>query len=248
VRVGIGNKSTEGLISLCDALNQGLPKAASMYLFHSTKNQSTLIRAKSSNNILDGPFDTYGSDKTLKKVDDDGIHDGSQVPWKCSYASLLRSIITSDLSAEKKEFAMLFQKSKVTPAHSQHSDFRDAVIQEDDLLSKSDGIENDSIENNGNMHSGNIPSAINIVSEIDPDLTTDGACTSDSTIMDSLVTSSNHGSIEALDEWTDPEFLEENILVEKLNQNIYDKEFYDNGMLLCILEQYERLLDLTFIP
>lgn len=110
-------------------------------------------------------------------------------------------------------------------------------IYKDDSSDKGESDKDESIEGTNDV---NIPFDKTAESAVEVDSITDDACIPAPILMDSLKMASAHDSMDILDDWIDPEFWEDNVLVEKLNENIYEKEFYDNGKHLCYRIQTHR--------
>jgi hypothetical protein len=212
-----------------------------MQVLRVSEHQEALTSAKSTNSstTLEDLLGIRDTIKVHRKVDEQ-THAGPHLIQRSSSASLLCSIINNDHSGTKKDFVKMFQKSKVSPAESRRFIFQDAKVKEgrrscelnsiESDKGESDKGESDKEESMEGVLYEDVPSDIipARVGETDSFITAD-ACIPATASTDSLQMASAHGSMDALDEWTDPEFWEDNVLIEKLNENIYEKEFYDDG-------------------
>ncbi|KAI9287845.1 hypothetical protein BC943DRAFT_202421 [Umbelopsis sp. AD052] len=241
----IGN--AESPLSECVEPNVILPKAEGMQAVLAFEHREVLASAKSTNtSILEDLLDIPDTAKVHRKVDEQA-NAGSHLVRKSPSASLLRSIINNDHSGTKKDFAKLFQKSKVSPAQSRRFIFQDVKVKDRRRSSELNNIEKDKAESDkvesdidGSDQSEsvedanieNIPSGVAPVSVVEA--IAEEPCIPEPAIGDSLELASAHVSMDALEEWTDPEFWENHVLVEKLNDSIYEKEFYDEEHVIYV--------------
>lgn len=105
---------------------------------------------------------------------------------------------------------------------------------QDDSSDKGESDDDESIEG---ANDENISFNITAESAVTVDSITDNACVPASILMDSSIMASAQNPMDMLEDCIDLEFWEDNVLVEKLNENVYEKEFYDNGEYLCCIKQ-----------
>lgn len=135
-------------------------------------------------------------------------------------------MVNNDLSGTMKEFAVLFHKAKVSPARPNVSekDHSPALhkapfqftVDSDDII-ESDAFQNNNVTSHDQLNSE--PGAYNAFDHRSLSVQLEVE-------SNELVT---QGSVESFNSWTDTDFLEENVVIERLNNNFYEQKFYEQG-------------------
>ena len=171
-------------------------------------------------------LDRIGSDK-------DKSDEGENSIGESNYGESNQAEIYIDESAKEEIY-----KDESSNEESDNGDLDNSESGKDESAEvenyKDESIKDESIEG---ANDENIPFDITAESAVEVDSITDDACIPAPILMDSLEMASAHDSMDTLDDWIDLDFWEDNVLVEKLNENIYEKEFYDNGKHLCYKKQ-----------
>jgi hypothetical protein len=172
-------------------------------------------RAKSSINLVDGS----------NKQDGNSMH--LQMIRRCASAFFPRNRANDDLLVTMRESAMLFQKVNVAPACSKASDPQHTSVAEAFTIASI--TENDIGIQYGDSQSLGFRTTAGYTDETQTDITIDDQSISDPAESEPLALLSL-GSEESLNSWTDPKFLEDNVIIERLNENVYEKKFYEQGL------------------
>jgi hypothetical protein len=187
-------------------------------------------------------LDRIGSDKeksdegeTNKGESNKGESDQSEIYID---ESVKEEIYKNESSKEESDNGEIDNSESGKGESAQVETYKDESIKDEIYKDdSSDKGENDKDESIEGAIDENIPSDTTAESAVEVESIVDDACIQAPILMDSLEMASAHASMDILDDWIDPEFWEDNVLVEKLNENIYEKEFYDNGKHLCYKRQ-----------
>ncbi|GAB5589280.1 Rho guanine nucleotide exchange factor (GEF) 17 [Umbelopsis nana] len=199
-------------------------------LAQSTSPLDIFVRAKSSANLLDSCF-KHPTESKRKPGANQSNKAFDQAIRRCASASILRNMVNNDLSGTMKEFAVLFHKAKVSPARPNVSEKEHSPalhkVPFQFTVDSDDSIESDAFQNN------NVTSLDQLNSE--PGAYNAFYHRSLSVLLEvesnELVT---QGSVESFNSWTDTDFLEENVVIERLNNNFYEQKFYEQEHLIYI--------------
>jgi hypothetical protein len=172
-------------------------------------------RTKSSIDLVDGSNKQDGTSMHLQMI------------RRCASAFFPRNRANDDLLVTMRESAMLFQNVNIAPACSKASDPQYTSVAETFTIAST--TENDIGIRYGDSQSLGFRTTAGYSDETQTDITIDDQSISDSAESEPLPLLSL-GSEESFNSWTDPKFLEDNVIIERLNENVYEKKFYEQGL------------------